>query len=135
DRGEVWLKFLAVVRSEADDAAAFGPVFVDAVRALNPLYNTDRARWYDMLRTVLAWAERRRPEAERQAWRETAQSNQPTLEQQTEVSAMGRTIGEAILEEGMAKGAVNQTRRLLLRAAQKRFGEPDTTVVEAINAI
>ena len=48
---------------------------------------------------------------------------------------MGRTIGEAILEEGMAKGAVNQTRRLLLRAAQKRFGEPDTTVVEAINAI
>lgn len=133
DTDEIWLKFLAVVRSENDDAASFGHVFVDAVRALNPLYNTDRARWYDMLRTVLAWAERRRPEAERQTWRETAQSNQPTPEQQTEVSAMGRTIGEAILEEGMAKGAVKQMRKYLLRHGRQRFGEPDAAIADAIN--
>src|SRR5262249_21675116 len=135
DTGDIWLKFLAVVRSEREDAATFGPVFVDAVRAVNPLYNTDRVRWYDMLRTVLGWAERRRPETERQTWRDTAKSIQPSPDQQMEVSAMGRTIGEAILEEGMAAGAVKQTRRLVLLAGEERFGKPVTHVVETINAI
>ena len=121
--------------SENDDVAAFGPVFEDAVRALNPLYNTDRTRWYDMLRTVVAWAERRRPKPERQKWLEAAEANQPTPEQKSEVHVMSQTIGEAILEEGMVKGAIDQTRRLLLRTARKRFGEPDQVVTDAINAI
>ena len=128
DAGEVWLNLMAVVRSENDAEGEFGPVFIEALRAINPLYNTDRTRWYDMLRTVITWAAWRRPGPEKQKWLETAKAHQPTPAQQTEVSTMAQTIRESWLEEG----ATHQMQRMILRLGRKRLGDPRPTEEAAI---
>ncbi len=132
--GEAWLQLLAVIRSQEADAADFVRVFGEVFGRVQNLHGDDHPRWYDLLRAVWAWGHWRRPPAERAALAAAAAASQQELSRRQEVQVMGQTIAEALIEEGMAKGALLATRASLRTLLEKRFGKLPEALIQRIDA-
>jgi len=121
-----WLNVLAVVRATNDDSARFQAVFAAAVERLAGLATRERMRWRELMWMLISWAVRRRPRHERPALVETAFEHQPNTDSQEEtrimITTLGQTLEEWAEERGIERGQLTNSRRLLRRFLENRFG-------------
>jgi hypothetical protein len=133
-----WLRALAVVRAEQDDAEAFLGVFAEVLRRLESLSATDKLRWHDLVWFVLSWALRRRPRQERVQLFDVARASQSELARQQEVQTMSQTIEQTweqeLLARGKTVGALAAYRDTLRTLLEDRFGTVPSAWLEKIEA-
>src|SRR5207248_6188978 len=99
-----WLRTLALLRADDEEADAFRTMLEQVLRRLEGLADRDQVRWYELVRFSLVWALYRRPPPEREELIAAAQASQTNVDRQKEVQAVGMTIAEALKAEGMAEG-------------------------------
>ena len=126
-----FLQVLTVVRMEDEERAEFGRFFQETLGRLNPLQETNRVRWTQMVQLIYGWVYHRRPRAERQQWIDLGAYTQEDEIRREELKAMARAMGKTIYEEGME----DALRRTLLAQGRKRFGEPEPEVLLALQEI
>jgi hypothetical protein len=137
-----FLKVLAVVRAERSDAATFREVFATVARQLEELHDRDKMRWYELLRLVLSWGLYRRPAAEKDdlvaAARASQQSARDSLEVETMSDVLWQTWPQKVAEEGRARGLAEgqllNSRMVLRRLLERRFGALPEALVQQIEA-
>jgi hypothetical protein len=133
-----WLTALALVRADAAEAETFRAVLEQVLRRLEGLAESDRVRWYELVRFTLVWALYRRPRPEREELIAAAQASQLNVDRQKEVQAVGMTIAEALKAEGMAegqaKGRLEEARDMLLALLEEKFGPVPEPLRQRIGA-
>jgi hypothetical protein len=110
-----WMKALAVVRAEREEAAAFQIVFAEVLRRLEPWSERENVRWHDLVRFVLSWAFWRRPGRERRQLVAVAQESQLAAAHRDEVMKVSETIArtwpEELVAQGLAQGLTEGEKR------------------------
>jgi hypothetical protein len=111
-------RVLAVLQAENQPAAAFGLRLRTAVQAVEQLPAEQqalgrRSLWY--LHGVL---HHRRPPGEHADWRREITESVTRQDLRTEVQAMGQTVAESLIEQGLERGK----REPLLHQLQIKFG-------------
>jgi predicted transposase YdaD len=87
-------------------------------------------RWRDLMWMLISWALRRRPRQEREGLVEVALENQPDPNSQKEVMTMSTTLGQTLeewaeqrgIERGIERGRLENSRQMLCRWLEDRFG-------------
>lgn len=134
-----FLQALTILKADDRELAEAEQLFGAVFRQLDPLHETGRVRWQDLLGFVMGWAHHRRPLAERPHWHSLALQMQQTAERQREIENMGLTIAQGLIQEGrqegLREGELQHARRTLLRLGSRRFGEPDAAVRHQIEHI
>ncbi|WP_020476288.1 Rpn family recombination-promoting nuclease/putative transposase [Zavarzinella formosa] len=102
--GEAFDQFLAVVRSEDDEADEFEAVLRQALEHLQDRHADQRVLLSDMLRMVFTRAMWQRPRDERQRWTDLTTQTVRDAESRRELKNMGKRAIDEIYEEGMLKG-------------------------------
>jgi hypothetical protein len=105
------------------------------VRALEEqLAEEDRARWLELLSYLSALIDHEREEPEREPMRRLVEDAVQEDRHRREVFDMGKTIAEALKEEGAAREAVRGRQQTLLRQLRLRFKRlPEGTVKRVEN--
>lgn len=134
-----FLQALTILKADDREPAEAEQLFAAVFRQLDPLHETGRVRWRELLGFLLGWALHRRPKAERPHWQSVAVQLQQTAERQREIEAMGQTIAQSLIEEGLQKGLqegqVQHARRTLIRFGSRKFGTPPESVRQTIEQI
>jgi predicted transposase YdaD len=132
-----WLQFLAVMRALGGEEASLQAVLGEFPRRVDPLHDTDLIRWSDLMNAALRLVVQRRPQEERQRLLSTFVAACPT--HQPEVQNMAKTIAEAWVEEGEArgveKGRVEGARDLLRTQLEERFGALPEAFLQQLTAV
>lgn len=126
-----FLQVLTVARMETEEFTEFQRFFQEAVGKLNPLQETHRVRWTQMIQLIFGWVYNRRPRDERQLWIDLGAAMQEDELRKEEIRAMAQTVGRTIFDEGQEYRA----RLGLLRQGRIRFGEPSPEIVLELNKI
>jgi hypothetical protein len=131
-----FLQALTILKADDSELAEAEQLFAEVFRRLDPLHETGRVRWQDLLGFVLGWAFHRRPAPERPHWHHLAMQMQQTADRQREIETMGLTIAQSLIQEGRQEGRqegmLEKSRAILIRLAAKRFGAPDEAARQAI---
>ena len=103
-----WLKALAIVRAEQDDAETFQRLFDEVLRGLETVRSASPMRWHGLVQFVLSWAFRRRPRHETEQLKQLAVASQQGHERRQEMETMSTALGQTwedwLLERGEARG-------------------------------
>jgi hypothetical protein len=138
DAAGEWLKALAVVRAEREDAEAFQSVFSEVLRQLEALSEPEQVRWHDLPHFVLSWALRRRPAQEREALWTAATMSQADVKHGEEVRRMSevieRTWEQEVFARGETYGEVRQCREDLRIVLEARFGPLPQALAQQLEA-
>jgi hypothetical protein len=122
--GPPWMWLMAVVRAEREARAEYERVLEAARRRLDPLEETAKARWSQLMRAVYSYSLFRRPGSEHARIREIMEGGPPARVE--EVRAMEKTIAQVIEERaeerGEARGKIAAARRALLQLVRSRLG-------------
>src|SRR5262249_21771013 len=102
----------------------------------------ERLRWLELLSYIQALVYHDREPSERQELRETIEASVQTEQHRLEVAKMGRSIADALREEGLKKGLkegrkegeIRGRKQTLLRQLRNRFGELPPETVDTIKA-
>jgi hypothetical protein len=143
DSRHAFFQFLSVVRAEKAPPEEFEPIYVEAMRRLGRLHDTEHVLWTELLSAVLTWACSRRPGDENTRWQILAESAQENGQRKSEVRNMGKTIAhiyyeegiEKGIEKGVEKGKLEGVQQFILHQGETRFGAPDESIQCAIRAI
>lgn len=135
-----WLKAMAVVRAECEDRETFRQVLVEVMTALEPLAESDKMRWHELLWFLLSYAANRRPPAERATHLAAAVASQRVVALREEVREMSEQVNETWtdwaarhytgigkedgLKEGEKLGEIRTLRRTLRDLLEDHFGSP-----------
>jgi hypothetical protein len=134
DSGAEWLQMLAVMRATDADAPEFQRVYGEAMRRFQAVHPLDAPRWTLLAQVVMDWGHWRRPAAERAALLAEAVASQTNPVLQKKVEAMGQTIAESLIEEGVVKGQLSQARTTLRRLLISKFGVIPESVLQRIES-
>lgn len=93
-----------MVRAEREETDVFLATLGQALRQLQPLSSQEPMRWQELLRFIVSWALYRRPQEEQERLVSAARASQEDAVRQQEVESMGKTIAEALIEQGEARG-------------------------------
>ncbi len=126
--GAGWLQMLAIVRTLGGEEPTL-PVLEEFIQRLDPMHDVDPMRWRELIRMALALAVQRRSQEERE--RLLAAASAASRVHQQEVQNMTKTIAEAWLEEGQAKG-VRDTLRTQL---EDKFGPLPEAFLQRLEAV
>jgi hypothetical protein len=136
-----WLRALAVIRAEEEDAATFEAVFVEVLRRLESLGGTEEMRRKDLLWFVISWAIRRRPEEEKGRIAAVAKAGQSNRVHQAEAEIMAKGLGltweqaEEIRVAESARQSELRTRKEDLRTIlEMRFGHLPDALLQRIES-
>ena len=102
----------------------------------------ERLRWLELLSYVVALVYHKRKLIERPMLRETIEMSVRTDVLRQELTQMGKTIAEELMEKGKRDGVregaraaeISARQRTLSRQLEKRFGEIPANVAAVINA-
>jgi hypothetical protein len=133
ESGDGWLQMMAVLRVEREEAETFRIVYTEALRRLEVIQERDDPRWEELLRIILAWGQHRRPEEEWADLSAQAETSQTNPQRRERVRAMGRTIADALREEGMEQGQLLAVRDVLRTLLEDRFGSIPEPIAQRIN--
>jgi Putative transposase, YhgA-like len=139
DGRAAFLQALAILKATESELTEAEKLFGEVFRQIDPLHETRRVRWTELLGFIMGWAHHKRPAMERPHWHTLAVQLQTTAERKREIDAMGMTIAQSIFQEGRQEGRqegmLQQARAILIRLASKRFGAPDDGVRQTIEHI
>jgi len=131
-----WVLRLVQQRKSRPDE--FRTLLADVVGHLETMPEEERLRWLQLLSYVVALVYHERRPAERPRLRETVEMSVRTDPLRQELSKMGKTIADELIEKGVLKGAraaeISARQRTLIRQLEKRFGAIPSNVSATINA-
>ena len=126
---------LRLVQQRRLRRAVFERTLRQVVRALEEqLGEADRGRWLELLSylSALIYYEREKPEQE-PMWRLVEDSVQEDPHRR-EVFDMGKTMAQALMEEGEARGALRARREMLLLQLREKFKRVPEGVVKRVES-
>ena len=149
---EAFDQFLAVVRSEDEDADRFGSVLRQAFEHLQDRHADERVLMSETLRMVFTRAMWQRPENEQARWTNLANQTVRDAESRRELTTMGKRAIDEVYERGILKGReegreegkelgkelgkeegrVESLQKAIIRMGRQRFGVSDPAVEEAV---
>jgi hypothetical protein len=120
---------LRLVQGRKRRAGDFRHLLVRLVRHLESMPEDQQARWEEFLSYVHALVYHGRDPAEQPRLQRDIEVTAAAGAHQQEVFRMGRTIADALKEEGRTQGQLETARATLVRQLRRRFGElPEETV-------
>jgi predicted transposase YdaD len=147
EKGGLFGWVLRLLREREARPEEFKKLVEQVVSQLEGMPDKERLRWLELLSYLLALIYHERDPSEHQLLRETIEASLQTDVHRQEVSRMGRTIADALREEGLKKGIkrgreegrkegeIQAGRRTLLRQLRKRFGDLPPETVEIIETM
>jgi len=103
-----------------------------ALQHLETMPAAERLRWLELLSYVHALVYHVRNQAEHGALQQEIEASVGTDELRQEVSAMGKTIAEALIEKGRKQEQLRSRRQILLNQMRGRFGDLPPETVAAV---
>jgi hypothetical protein len=146
NRGGYFGWVLRLVQQRHARAAEFRQLLRNVIAHLEGMETEDRARWLDLLSFVGAMIYHERSESEHAELHETVEDSVDREELRREVSKMGRTMADVLIERGWTRGrteglnegrseaAIETRQQTLIRLLRRRFGKLPARVTRAINA-
>ena len=141
-----WWTALAVLRGDRLRAKAFREVFAESLERLQPLHREDRVRWEDLMRFVIALAQRRRVLSEVADLHAAALASQQQVARRRRVNEMWNVVKGSLEDEalkrgeargearGVVLGRLESRREDLQRLLERRFGPLPEPVRQRIGA-
>jgi hypothetical protein len=114
---------LELVQRRQAQAEEFRPLLRRVVEHLERMSVSERLRWLELLSYIQALVYHDRADAEREGLRELIVASVRTDNDRREVAVMGRTIAEALRDEGRREEAVRSRQQTLLRQLRTKFGK------------
>jgi hypothetical protein len=109
------------------------------LRRLETLSGSDKVRWKELLWFVLSWSLRRRPDEEKDSWKQAVVASQDKADDQAEVLAMSevawKTWEDAVRERGEASGELRARRAVLRELLEEKFGPLPDGLIQRIESI
>jgi hypothetical protein len=135
-----WL--LRLVQQRKTRMAEFQSLLERVVDHLEGLAPVERQRWLDLLSYIGAMIYHERSPSEHPRLHQTVERSVQTDELRQEVSAMGKTMADVLIEKGERKGqrkgerkaAIQTRQQMLVRLLYKRFGDVPDSVVRTVQA-
>jgi len=155
-------RVLRLVQQRKSQPDAFRTLLADVVGHLETMPEKERLRWLQLLSYVMALVYHERGPTERPRLRETVEMSVSTDDLRQELSQMGKTIAEELIEKGKREGErdgrrdgkregeregrregrregeraaeISARQCTLIRQLEKRFGEIPSNVLATINA-
>jgi hypothetical protein len=140
---ETFVQSMTILKADAIEFAEAEQLFTRVFRQIDPLHESRRVRWQDLLKFLLGWAHNRRPGNERARWHDLTLGLHTDADRRREIDRMGTTIAQSLIEEGRqegrqegrAEGALTHARRTIVRLGRRRLSAPDETTLAAINSL
>ncbi len=136
--GPFGLLLLLLAQQRRVRLPVFEQTLREVVQGLEALGEQDRARWLELLSFIESPIYNEREESEREPLVEKAAGSVQNDARRQEVIDMGRTIADALRdegrEEGRQEGELRTQRRLLVRMLRNKFGRIPAAVVRRIEA-
>jgi hypothetical protein len=133
ERGGAFGLLLRLVQQRKLRRSVFEETLSRVVRSLEKqMADDDRKRWLDLLSYVHALIYHERDEPEREELSLRVADSLDNDAHRKEVYDMGRTIAEALQEEGIRKGELSFARRTLLSQLQLKFKKVPADIVQRI---
>ena len=123
---------LRLVQGRRLPAAEFQNLLESVVRALDELPAKQRPRWQGLLSYLYALVYHEREPAEHAGLLQHIEQTVRNERRRAEVSEMRKTIADMFREEGEQRGALSNSREMLLEMLQLRFGDLPAEVTTAI---
>lgn len=124
-----WLKTLAVVRSEREDAERLGRIVGRLLPELEGVHDREGMRGDELENFLMHWLARRRPAAEKGMWEQQFRELVRDPRRLKEIMTMANTAWLSAEEEAELRAQergrlaeLNRTRSMLLRLLAHRFG-------------
>ncbi len=129
---------LRLVQDRHAPPAEFEELLRRATEHLETMAASERLRWLELLSFVHALVYHERDPVEHGALQTQIEASVRTDKLRREVSAMGRTIADELIDKGRYKGRkeeqVRSRRQILLNQLQRRFGTVPSETVAAVKA-
>lgn len=136
--GPFGLLLLLLAQQRRVRLPVFEQTLREVVQGLEALGEQDRARWLELLSFIESPIYNEREESEREPLVEKAAGSVQNDARRQEVIDMGRTIADALRdegrEEGRQEGELRTRRRLFVRMLRNKFGRIPAAVVRRIEA-
>jgi hypothetical protein len=123
---------LRLVQERKARPGEFEILVKEVVHHLETMPHEERLRWLELLSYIHALVYHERDPDERRVLQETIETSVQTDEHRREVFNMGRTIADALREEGQKAGEIRAHRQILLDLLQQRFGEVPPEMLDRI---
>jgi hypothetical protein len=123
-----------VVRAEDSKREAFRRVLSECVSRLEPLAETDKMRWRDLLWILVSWALQRRPDAERDEMTAAVVASQRNASTKEEATAVIDVSKETTVQRAGRLALVEGLRDTLIDALSAAFGELPQEKLSSIRA-
>lgn len=138
---------MALIRAEREDGDSYRRIYAEVLKRIEPLCQSDRHRWKELLGFVLEWSLRRRPRNERPEFRAIAVDRHRDAERKREVQEMNATLEVGMDKEifdrgvaqgvaqGVARGEIQARRADVMLLLEDRFGPIPSELRRQIDAI
>jgi flagellar biosynthesis/type III secretory pathway protein FliH len=133
---------LRLVQQRACRPAEFRQLLAHVVRQLEEMGSAERLRWLELLSYAMAQIYHERSSSEVPLLQETIESSVRTDSLRQEISQMGKTFAEELMEQGKREGKregareaeISARQQTLIRQLEKRFGEVSPVISSIVNA-
>ncbi len=129
---------LRLIQQRQSRATEFQRLLGRVVEHLEIMPAAERTRWLELLSYVQALVYHERDPSEHAGLQREVEASVRTDQHRQEVSVMGKTIADELIDKGMKRGrkeeAVRARRRILLDLLQERFGELPQEIVATIES-
>jgi hypothetical protein len=129
-----FVRLLAMVRAHFADGETYETVHAMVLQRLEPLSDSDKMRWNELMWFILSWDWYRRPREEWEKLSAAAVTSQKNVVRQHEVITMSQTMAQEVMAKGEARG-VRAVRDILRGLIEDRFGELPATLAQRIETI
>jgi hypothetical protein len=120
-RGGFFGQVLWLIRERHSDSATFQRTLEEVLTKLEGMPAAERTRWVRFLHYIAMLVYHARSDAEQQPLREVVDRTIQTDPHRREYVKMGRTIAEALIEQGKHEEALASRKETLLLQLRKRF--------------
>jgi hypothetical protein len=130
---------LRVIQKEEATTEEFGEALCLTVQHLEQMSPAEQANWEKLMRFLLALIYHRREQAERGEFLNIIETNVSEKSRREELDKMGKTIAQALIEEGKEigreLGIVMAKQEVLIRLLRRRFHSFPQILIEKIKLI
>jgi Putative transposase, YhgA-like len=130
--GGAFGSLLHLYQQRGSPLAQFRPLLERVVQSLERRMANEPIRWRETMSYLHAMLYHDRDKPEHQGLQDRIAETVRKADHRQEVQAMGKTMADALREEGEQRGVLRDRRQTLLAQLRTRFGNLPQTVVDAI---
>ncbi len=126
-----FLQIVSAIKMEDADRPEFERYFQAVLHKLNPLHDSNRVRWAEMIQLMFGWVFHRRPREEFGSWCDFGAATQEQGIRREELRAMAQLTRKSYIYETLEEKA----KATLIRLGRIQLQEPDLATLNLIQEI